>query len=597
MNKDYLRHPIFMGAIGLLVMTQAHTGTPVWTYSSPNPSRLTVYPGETKTLQYTVTNQSRKSKNLALKPTPGLSASSCQLATQGSTCNLTITVTGSKVPAGGIHSGPILCEADALGNPNPNQCYQPSIGNQLNITFINSPIPATQYTNIYAQTYNARVVYSFNNGNTWNPMINQQSSWFWNAYWGDWASFTNTASMTIDAHGVMYQAVQGWNGGASGQVIYSQDGTTWNVMNVAFPGADTQDVSNVAAVYDNILYVGTVNGYLLSTPDQGNTWVTLNQGNILDGSGISTLITDASGTVFAGAGTGSVYYATTPSDTWNQAAFSPSPGNTITSLAITNTNGQSTWYASAADGNVYYSVNQGQTAWTQMNINWPSTDSGDYINVLSASDNVLYAGTNNGYVFTLTPSGTNTWNAVQQSTSIDGRPITVLTVTQGTLSPLFVEGVLGSGANPQALPVNETATLTVTNYSHNTATNVQAQSLPAGVTQTPGADCVSVAPNGTCTIALSTTEPFAPQRVAITSSNISGPIEYVALVSSMNNYLVYHVNSTQQIAYVVDSADAPNSPARWSPSFNNLGISETSTSPCNGATDGYCNTGVILQQS
>ena len=126
-----------MSIIGLFFMVQADAGIPVWTFSTPTPSSAMVFAHTTATVQYTITNQSTKPKLLVLKPIPGLSAAPCQLVTKGSICILNILVTGSHVPAGGIHSGPILCEADARGNPNPNQCYQPSPGNQLNITFSN----------------------------------------------------------------------------------------------------------------------------------------------------------------------------------------------------------------------------------------------------------------------------------------------------------------------------------------------------------------------------------------------------------------------------------------------------------------------------
>jgi hypothetical protein len=133
MNQIILKHPLLTSIIGLFLMGQAYAGAQLWTFSAPNPSSVTVSPQGTATVQYTVTNQSNKPKNLILKPTLGLSASPCLLTTKGSTCNLTITVTGSQVPAGGIHSGPILCEA-CKGNPNLNPCSQPSPGNQLNIS-------------------------------------------------------------------------------------------------------------------------------------------------------------------------------------------------------------------------------------------------------------------------------------------------------------------------------------------------------------------------------------------------------------------------------------------------------------------------------
>jgi hypothetical protein len=580
----------------LFLVPYAHAGIPLWTFTPLTATAISVSKGGTATIQYQVTNQSKKTHTLFMKGLTGInqetSSGHCAhpftLGYQQS-CVLTLTVNGLDLQSNVI-GGPVVCQQDSN-----LQCYQPSQSTQLNIQLTNqSPTPpATQYTNIYAQTANYRIAYSFNNGNTWNPMINQQSSWYWNALWGQFG--VPTASMTVDAQGVMYQAVQTWNEGASGCVIYSQDGVTWNLMNVAFPSADTGDVNIVATLYNNTLYVSTLNGYILSTSNQGMTWVTLNQGNVLDGAGISALITDDHGTVYAGAGSGFIYYSTNQGNTWNQAAASPSPGNAITNLAVTNTNGRVTWYASTVDNNTYYSINQGQT-WMLMNITWPPTDSGDSVTVFSASNNVLYAGTTNGYVFTLQPSGTNMWNATQQSAPIDGTSIKVLTVTQGILSPLFVEGMLGSNTNPQALPVNGAATLTVTNYSQNVANDVHLQSLSAGLTQTPGTDCASVVPYGTCTINLRATEPFAPQNIAIIGSNTSVPIEHLALVSSMNNYLVYNVNaaSSPRIAYVVDNADAPNSPALWG-ADDGLGISETSTNPCNAATDGYCNTGVILQ--
>lgn len=62
MNKTNLRYPMLIAATGLLVLTQAHAGTPVWTYSAPTPATTTVYTGGTATVQYTVTNQSNKSK-------------------------------------------------------------------------------------------------------------------------------------------------------------------------------------------------------------------------------------------------------------------------------------------------------------------------------------------------------------------------------------------------------------------------------------------------------------------------------------------------------------------------------------------------------
>lgn len=127
--KITTKNNLIAGWLGCLLAPVVHAGTPVWTYSAPNPANVTVSANGTATVQYTVTNQSSKPKNLKLKAIAGLSASSCYLAGKGSTCMLTVTVNGSQIPKQGIHSGPILCEQG-----NANQCYQPSQANRLSVT-------------------------------------------------------------------------------------------------------------------------------------------------------------------------------------------------------------------------------------------------------------------------------------------------------------------------------------------------------------------------------------------------------------------------------------------------------------------------------
>lgn len=119
---------LFLGLSGAVLHTPLYAGIPVWTFSAPSPASVTPSAGTTETIQYTVTNQSMRAKNLVLRATPGLQASSCYLSGKGSSCNLVLTVNGSQIPQGGIHAGPILCEQGNL-----NQCYQPSSGHELNI--------------------------------------------------------------------------------------------------------------------------------------------------------------------------------------------------------------------------------------------------------------------------------------------------------------------------------------------------------------------------------------------------------------------------------------------------------------------------------
>lgn len=135
MKMMQLKGAALTAAMGLLFSTSGHAGGPLWVFSAPTPNQVMVSSNRTAPVQYTVTNQSSKSKNLILKPRAGLSASSCHLAGKGSTCTLTLTVNGSSIPLEGIHAGPVLCEEGNL-----SQCYQPAAANQLNITRSTGPI-------------------------------------------------------------------------------------------------------------------------------------------------------------------------------------------------------------------------------------------------------------------------------------------------------------------------------------------------------------------------------------------------------------------------------------------------------------------------
>lgn len=122
-------------SINLILLTalfvqSAQASKPMWTFSPLTPTTLAIPPGTTDSVQYLVTNQSSRSKNLVLLPVLGLSqADPCKLNPKGqagSNCTFTVNINGSLVPAGGIQNGPALCEANPDGSANPNQCYQPS---------------------------------------------------------------------------------------------------------------------------------------------------------------------------------------------------------------------------------------------------------------------------------------------------------------------------------------------------------------------------------------------------------------------------------------------------------------------------------------
>lgn len=138
-----------MGLSFFLVTSTSYAAYPLWTFA-PNinyPAQISVNPSQTATVVYTVQNQSYRAKSLVMKPIPGVVQSfPCQLAPigqPGSSCSLILTVTGNRLPSGGIHTGPILCQSNSDGTPNPNQCYRPSATDNLNVTLTNPSVGVT----------------------------------------------------------------------------------------------------------------------------------------------------------------------------------------------------------------------------------------------------------------------------------------------------------------------------------------------------------------------------------------------------------------------------------------------------------------------
>jgi hypothetical protein len=140
---------VFLCVSTFCTITTAYAAFPVWTFT-PNsnyPPQVSVNSSQTATVVYTVQNQSYKYKSLVMKSIPGVVQSyPCQLnplGQAGSSCSLILAVTGNALPEEGVHTGPILCEANANGTPNSNQCYRPSAADSLNITLTQ---PATGVT-------------------------------------------------------------------------------------------------------------------------------------------------------------------------------------------------------------------------------------------------------------------------------------------------------------------------------------------------------------------------------------------------------------------------------------------------------------------
>jgi hypothetical protein len=128
--------PGLLTLVGLCFLGTAEAGAPLWTFTPLTNTQITVDSSSTATIQYTVTNQARRSNTLTMTSIPGISqtttAGNCgnpfTLGYQES-CTLTLVVTGSEL-SGSVIGGPKICQQGG----GSLQCYQPSPSNRLNIT-------------------------------------------------------------------------------------------------------------------------------------------------------------------------------------------------------------------------------------------------------------------------------------------------------------------------------------------------------------------------------------------------------------------------------------------------------------------------------
>lgn len=114
----------------------------------------------------------------------------------------------------------------------------------------------------------------------------------------------------------------------------------------------------------------------------------------------------ANQTIYSGMQDGNVYYSVDGGETWTATTI---PGGVldtqpVNSLFVT----PSTLYAAKADGSVFYSTNQGNT-WTTGT--QPDGSSIIGIFVLEGAPSVLYAGTENGFLYSSIDNGTS-WTQI-----------------------------------------------------------------------------------------------------------------------------------------------------------------------------------------
>lgn len=435
----------FIAVATFLVIIASHA-KPVWTFtpSASYPPSVSITPSGSAFIQYTIINQSRKTHQLTMKPIAGIT----QITTTGNcsnpftlgylqSCTLTLFVDG-KLLTHNIKDGPIFCQQRSS-----LECYRPGLTNVLNITLI----PEAQYvitpstdgkgtiTPSTPQTVEAGSSLSFSA--TPNSSKDQVDEWLVD---GDLAqtggsTFTlfninsnHTVEVTFSKEGTIY------TGASNGNVYFSiNKGLNWLHTSIPSPG---NAVNSVFAT-TSVLYAGSADGFVYYSSNNGTSW---DKGTAPDTSAInSVFVTTVNNNeiTYVGTQNGKVYYSTDQTN-WTPTAV-PSPGNAVNSLYIAS-NGYI--YVGSNDGNVYFSTNNGLT-WTtiigpagvgikdvfvtnkKLYVNTTAVnDQGPYEYVytskqltssgswewyaqvayslfVSSDESVIYAGTQDGYIFSL----------------------------------------------------------------------------------------------------------------------------------------------------------------------------------------------------
>ena len=281
MKSTRLMPQLGIGLITFCSITAAQAGIPVWSFT-PVAGFLpatTVSSTGTATVKYTVRNNSSKAHHLVIKSQTGVSQNSpCVLGHQGSTCTLSLIITGSALPASGFTGGPVLCQANLDGTPNPNECYQPSKADSLAITVTQgAPILSASTANLAlsvkatgtnaALTGNARQITITNNGDA--PATGLSISY---PTWPSGTSPTTTCASTLAVNATCTITISPGATATSGaNTMACTTGITPTPGVVTVSANGSQASTNVVVLGYGCQYQG---GFLYSVDDTTNNGVT-----------------------------------------------------------------------------------------------------------------------------------------------------------------------------------------------------------------------------------------------------------------------------------------------------------------------------------
>jgi hypothetical protein len=394
----------------LVLISPGYAGNPLWTFTPDTqyPPSVSLTPITSATIKYTITNQSPKPHTLVMQPILGIT----QITNPGNcpnpftlgyrqSCTLNLRVDGGSLTQN-IQGGPVVCQhGSAL------QCYQPSPGNTLNISrlplaqFLITPLPSLHgsITPATPQTVAA--------GSSLTFLATPDSGYQVDEWLVDGGiaqkggvSFTlshivknHTVEATFTQSGSIYAAI------GNGAVYFSKDnGLTWTPTAVPSPGNAVNSIFSTSTT----LYAGSADGNIYYSTNNGVSW---NATTAADGSAVNSVFVSGA-TIYAGTQNGGVYYSAN-GITWTATT---NPGSAaVNSIFITNSHAL---YVGSNDGNVYYSINNG-ASWNT--ITGPETNP---VQNIFAVNNQLYVNIRRTSTNSTLPPGTIDFEYAYTSNSL-----------------------------------------------------------------------------------------------------------------------------------------------------------------------------------
>lgn len=413
-QKSFLAFVFFLCSL-------AQAGAPLWllTPDPYYPPTQTVTPINSVIVQYTITNQSSRPHNLQMNSIAGVTqittGGSCPLSfnlESNQSCILTLSVQGSLL-TGDVIGGPVVCEKGSV-----LQCYQPSSADSLHISLK----PVFRYLITPSSTANGAISPNTSTTALTGTSLTftalpdtdyQVDEWLLDGAFAQKGGSTFTLSNISANHTVEVSFTrQGtlFVGLANGSVYFStNNGLTWTPTTNSPSGAAV----NSLFATESTLYVASADEKVYYTTDNGTHWFAVTN-KVPDGVN-SVYVLNNSTRIYAGSPNGGVYF-TDDNVNWTYLATAPSSINSL--FITTDTNANTTVYTGNADGNVYYLKNN---TWTE--VKGPSSNPSTSIQNIFVVNNTLYVNTRHVSSNSTLPPGTVDFEYAYSTNAITANPV------------------------------------------------------------------------------------------------------------------------------------------------------------------------------